>query len=360
MELSKKMHSQLSVLALAALLTACGGGGGGGGDAPPSLTGALDALPSAQSVLSGTGFTMNFAGSSDLTFSATLADGTALPAGLTFDPVTRTFTGTSALDLSNDLTVKVTASNGVATAFGTFTLAAVPQGVFRYRPNTTPGSTPLFYGVVFPKSTGVAEMWSWEYLDTGVRLWSADVAYPGSTFASTAAQRRSIGASFSSVDSVHAAAVKITNGMRFTVGSNSYDAARLADAWPAASAVPATLSDWAGRWEATGEMSDLSVSVTHDWTVNAEGRISGQKLNGDVQACVVEDGSRIELTGTPVSRVFVTYTCTDGTSGDYSGISFTRQSGSLSGKVVLLKKLDAVNPVFNSLSFTPAITLIPS
>lgn len=344
------MYAQLSVLALAAMLTACGGGGGGG-STRPSVDGALSALPDAQSVLAGTGFTYTVTGSSDLTFSATLSNGAPLPAGLTFDPVTRTITGTSALDLSADLTIRVTASNGVDSTSDTFTLAAVPQGVFRYRPDSTPGSTPLVYGVVFPKTNGVAEMWSWEYLSSGVTLWSGDVSYPGNSFSGSSVQRTFTSGSFAASDNIVVSAAKSGDGMRFTVNGNSYDAARLTDTWPAVSAVPAAYSDWAGTWRATGEqVSGINIAITHDWTVDAEGRITGQKLNGAEPACVVADGSRIELTGTPVSRVHITYTCTDGTSGDYSGISFKMPSG----KIVFLKKLDAVNPIFNSLGFRPA------
>ncbi|MFJ5474424.1 putative Ig domain-containing protein [Pectobacterium carotovorum] len=57
-----------------------------------------------------------------LTFSATLADGTALPAWLSFNPTTGTFSGTPANGDVGSLTIKVTATDGsnasVSTTFG--------------------------------------------------------------------------------------------------------------------------------------------------------------------------------------------------------------------------------------------------
>ncbi|MBL0868907.1 hypothetical protein G5647_21100, partial [Pectobacterium carotovorum] len=57
-----------------------------------------------------------------LTLSATLADGTALPAWLSFNPATGTFSGTPANGDVGSLTIKVTATDGssasVSTTFG--------------------------------------------------------------------------------------------------------------------------------------------------------------------------------------------------------------------------------------------------
>jgi hypothetical protein len=61
-----------------------------------------------------------------LTYTATLADGTALPSWLTFDPATRFFRGTAPLDYNGTLSVKVTASDGTASASDTFDIT-VPR-----------------------------------------------------------------------------------------------------------------------------------------------------------------------------------------------------------------------------------------
>ncbi|USE36988.1 VCBS domain-containing protein [Endozoicomonas sp. SCSIO W0465] len=58
-----------------------------------------------------------------LSYSATLADGSALPAWLAFDAGTRTFSGTPGNSDVGSLSVRVTASDGVASSDATFTLA---------------------------------------------------------------------------------------------------------------------------------------------------------------------------------------------------------------------------------------------
>lgn len=355
MKFPRNLHMNLSWLAVAALLSACGGGGGGSTPVV-SIDRELSGVLTGQAVLSGTGFTIVIPNVSDqgtLTYTATQANGSPLPAGLTFDPVTRTFTGSSVLDLTSDLSVRVTASNGVSSSTGTFTLAAVPQGVFR-----TPSQ---FYGVVFPKSTGLAEMWTWELLDNGVKLWSGDVAYPGNGFSALSSQRTSSGASFSTSANVAAQAGKLANGMRFTVNGSVYDTERLSDAWPGTSPTPGSfdVSDWQGTWEAVGNqtLSGSTVTVRHVWTVNSAGVISGNKFLGSssIAECTVTGGedSKVTLTGTPVSRVKVTYSCTDSSSSVYSGISFNRRTDADgSWKQMFLPRTDSSSSEFLGLTFT--------
>jgi hypothetical protein len=59
-----------------------------------------------------------------ITYSATLEDGTALPAWITFNPTTRAFTGTRpAIDVTTVITVRLTATDIYGkTASGTFTI----------------------------------------------------------------------------------------------------------------------------------------------------------------------------------------------------------------------------------------------
>jgi hypothetical protein len=57
-----------------------------------------------------------------LTYSATLANGDALPNWLLFDATTRTFSGTPPLDFNGNVSIKVTASDGSASASDTFVL----------------------------------------------------------------------------------------------------------------------------------------------------------------------------------------------------------------------------------------------
>jgi VCBS repeat-containing protein len=61
---------------------------------------------------------------STLTYTATLGDGSALPAWLTFNAASRTFSGTPTS--TTDLIVKVTASDGVASVSDTFLMALAP------------------------------------------------------------------------------------------------------------------------------------------------------------------------------------------------------------------------------------------
>ncbi|GAU86866.1 VCBS domain-containing protein [Bosea sp. BIWAKO-01] len=61
-----------------------------------------------------------------LTYSARLADGSALPDWVNFDAATRTFSGTPPLNFSGPLDFKVTASDGSVSASDTFTLSIAP------------------------------------------------------------------------------------------------------------------------------------------------------------------------------------------------------------------------------------------
>ena len=62
----------------------------------------------------------------DLTLTATLDDGSALPAWLTFDAATGTFSGTPPLNFNGDIALKVTASDGGETVSTSFTLTVNP------------------------------------------------------------------------------------------------------------------------------------------------------------------------------------------------------------------------------------------
>lgn len=359
MKLSEKIGVKLSLVAAAALLSACGGGGGGtGGNNLASIDQQLSDVLTAQSVLSGAAFSLVIPNVSQgtLTYTATLADGSPLPSGLIFDAVSRTFSGAANLNLSNDLTVKVTASNGVSTTTGTFTLSSVPQGVFR----TDSG----FLGVVFPKAAGKAEMWTLEESVAGLQLWYGDVDYPGEGFAALS-QQRAFAAStstYSASNGIRAQATKLGSVMRFTVNSNSYDTVRMADAWPADAAVSASLSDWQGPWEAVGSQTwqGQTVNVKHAWAVNSDsGQITGGKYVGDVKICdVVGDDSKVTFTNTPVTRIKVTYSCVDSSTGVYSGIGFNRSNGSVNFKNIILPRTDASSAEFLRLAFTRS--LLPS
>jgi phage-related protein len=61
-----------------------------------------------------------------LSYAATRADGTALPAWLHFDAATRSFSGTPPQDFNGTVALKVTASDGSLTASDTFTLTVTP------------------------------------------------------------------------------------------------------------------------------------------------------------------------------------------------------------------------------------------
>lgn len=76
-----------------------------------------------------------------LTFAATLADGSPLPAWLTFDPVTKTFTGTSSSAVSLPIRITATDAHGesVTTDFNLITRSSGGSGV---TPPVTPPVTP--------------------------------------------------------------------------------------------------------------------------------------------------------------------------------------------------------------------------
>ena len=62
-----------------------------------------------------------------LTYMASLDNGNALPSWLSFNTATRTFTGTPPHELSGNINLKVTASDGSLTTSDTFALAITPQ-----------------------------------------------------------------------------------------------------------------------------------------------------------------------------------------------------------------------------------------
>ena len=64
--------------------------------------------------------------SANLTYTATLANGSSLPAWLGFNASTRTFAGTPPQDTNGSVEVRVTASDGTATVSDTFTLTIDP------------------------------------------------------------------------------------------------------------------------------------------------------------------------------------------------------------------------------------------
>ncbi len=61
-----------------------------------------------------------------LTLTATLSDGTALPSWLSFNGTTGAFTGTPSMNFNGSLNVKVAASDGELSTFGSFTLSITP------------------------------------------------------------------------------------------------------------------------------------------------------------------------------------------------------------------------------------------
>ena len=63
---------------------------------------------------------------SNLTYSATMWDGSALPAWLTFDAATHTFAGTPPQNFNGSIDLKVTASDGSFDLSDTFTLTVTP------------------------------------------------------------------------------------------------------------------------------------------------------------------------------------------------------------------------------------------
>jgi hypothetical protein len=62
----------------------------------------------------------------NLTYGTTRGDGSALPRWLAFAPASRTFSGTPPLDFNGPLSFKVTASDGISSVSGTFTLMVNP------------------------------------------------------------------------------------------------------------------------------------------------------------------------------------------------------------------------------------------
>ena len=87
-----------------------------------------------------------------LSYTATRPDGTALPSWLTFTPGTRTFSGTPAAADTGTVSVKVTASDGMASVSDTFiitvsTRASITKVEIVSKPRNTASDSTKFYGV---------------------------------------------------------------------------------------------------------------------------------------------------------------------------------------------------------------------
>ncbi|WP_439546592.1 putative Ig domain-containing protein [Sandarakinorhabdus sp.] len=80
-----------------------------------------------------------------LTLSATSGDGTALPAWLSFNPATRTFSGTPPQDFNGALDLRVTASDGELSVSDTFTLNVVSDPEETLSIDVTNDAEPTIY-----------------------------------------------------------------------------------------------------------------------------------------------------------------------------------------------------------------------
>ena len=346
MQMTKKLSMALGGVAIAAGLAACGGGGGGGGT--------VNQVPVAASVqnqvvLAGSAFSSTIPAYTDgngdaLTYTATKGDGSALPTGLSFNAATRTFSGTSALDVSTPVTLKVTATDTSATsASATFTLSSVAPGVFKTA-NQAAGT--LFYGVVFPVASGTAEVWTWEVDTTQdfTRLYSSQATYPASSFATAAAVRRvtSSAQQWTSQASKTATVARAEGGQTFTVDGVPYTGTLDTVGWSGTNAAINT-NDWQGTWILKETVSNIQ--ITHVWTIDANGNISGTKKNGVNTLCTTTGAdTKVTLIDTPVSRLKVTYDCTasSGAPQVYQGISFneSKVDGVVTNKAMLMARTD--------------------
>ncbi len=75
--------------------------------------------------------TFSDADDDDLTFSATLSDGSSLPAWLSFNAENKTFSGTP--DAETTLSIKITVSDGQATVSDEFDLSVILSGIYGYQ-----------------------------------------------------------------------------------------------------------------------------------------------------------------------------------------------------------------------------------
>lgn len=344
MKTTKISSVSLGGAVIAACLAACGGGGGGGSSNLAPVAAVLEN----QVVLAGAPFSATVPAYSDanndlLTYNATQSDGSPLPAGLTFTPATRTFAGTAQLDVKSPLTVKLTASDPSGAAVSaTFTLSSVDQGVFKYA-NEAEGS--LFYGVVFPASTGVAEVWTWEFSQAQdfSKLYTSQLNVPVKTsFATTAANRRT---SSSAAIYAHDASVVTTVSraaqagvQNFKVGSSERTGTLESLAWSASADYSS--NDWLGTWV----VKETDTTISHVWTVGADGKITGSRKNGNQVLCTVDtsaSASVVSLLSSPVSRIKVTENCGTVQSPDLQvleGISFvkSKNGAQITNRVLLL------------------------
>lgn len=340
----------LTAVALATALVACGGGGGG---TPPN-TAPIAATVTDMTVLAGSAFSFVLPAFSDeqgnaLTYSLTRADDSALPAGLSLDPATRTVSGTTALTMAGPLALKIKATDtGGLSASATFTLNAVRPGIYQFAQAPT-----LFYGVVLPGATGVADVWTWELQEAQdanlgfSKYYTGNVGSLGASLATTAANRRVYVAANANDELNYTLNANTTVAVSALVTSNQYSGSQRFVVGPANGTTiynapldgewsnSATPADWNGVWILKETLPDTSV-VTTRWTVN-NGSIVGTKKTGTTTLCDVTGTVGVSAADKAVARISVRNTCGQDID-DYSGISFSqkRVSGSVTDRAVIM------------------------
>ncbi|MBD1938919.1 FG-GAP-like repeat-containing protein [Microcoleus sp. FACHB-68] len=90
-----------------------------------------------------------------LTYSASLENGSALPSWLSFNPTTRTFSGTPAPNNLGTINVKVSASDGVASASDVFSLTV----------NTTPNTAPAVATPISDRTATAGTVFSYTFAE---------------------------------------------------------------------------------------------------------------------------------------------------------------------------------------------------
>lgn len=229
-----------------------------------------------------------------LSYSATLADGSPLPAWLSFDAAARTFSG-SAPAAGGTLDIRVAASDGSVSAADRFVMkinaAAAPGGSSAgfafsnlnswYNPNWGGGYNVSFTYQVQPEAMADGQLKAWDiiakYTGTGTITGGWVEGFPGSANFQTTQG----GAMFSTTgqnyqpELAEGQTFKITlqvNGAPYTAGDFGFTifdrdpAFNLADAQDS-TLMPAATNDWGGALGQSVSLANTSQTAVDDWQV---------------------------------------------------------------------------------------------
>ncbi len=290
--------------------------------------------------------------SGSLTYAATMSDGSALPSWLTFNPATRTFTGTPPLDFNGVIDLRVTASDGSLTASDVFRLTINP--VNDAPVNSVPSAqvtnedTALVFSLANGNAITVADV------DIGAGNLTTTIILTPGTGVLTVVGGSGAGVSGDGSSSVTLTGTKAQidaalNGLTYTPASNYFGVATLT----------VGTSDNGGSGSggvlADSDQIQITVASVNDAPVNT---VPGaQTMREDTTlAFSIATGNQLAINDVDGSSQTVTLSVTNGllSLAQTVGLSFSVGTGANDATMTFSGSIAAINAALDGLVFTPA------